>query len=78
MPISITTNLQPPAIIIIIITRQTYCREKFKHVFDLVVRSLLAAVICVVTQRFSERKALRDDSNNGCEGDYEQLSQKRV
>ena len=28
-----------------------------------------AAVIGVVTQRFSPREALRDDPDNGCEGD---------
>ena len=30
----------------------------------------VAAVIRVVTQRFCGGEALRDDSNNGCGGDY--------
>ena len=29
-----------------------------------------AAVIWVVTQRFSPTEALRDDPNNGCGGDF--------
>ena len=35
-----------------------------------------AAIIRVVTQRFSPTKeALRDDPNNGCEGDYHDMGQ---
>jgi len=37
-----------------------------------------AAVIWAVTQRFSGGKALHDDPNNSCGGDYYQTSPKRV